>query len=232
MNVVTHSSESVQVESPLSTIATRLWPLVFSIALLIAIAVLGVQLIVAGSHASALRAELAELRSKAGHLDVHDRSKVYVTRIATELENEWAWRIYLPGNHTFMLYNHRGRMRAIEEGGIHQRMFGSGSSGSIDSGEFILRFRLEERPDGRWYAKVISRTNSSLWGEEPRSSWLADRDWEESSAIPADGQREFPRDAAFDLIRLRQESAVDTNDQSRTTETIAVTISGASTNNP
>jgi hypothetical protein len=204
--------------------------MLFSIVLFIAIAVLAAQLTLAGIQASALRAELAELRSKAGHLDVHDHSKVYVTRIRTESDNEWVWRIYLPGNHTFTLYNYRDQMPTPDGDSALQIGRGSGTYGPIASGEFLLRFRLEEGPDGVWITKVQSRTSSTSFSNNPRTSWLADRDWEESSAIPAEGQREFPRDATFDLIRLRQESAVDPNDPSRTTETIALTISGASSN--
>jgi hypothetical protein len=206
------------------------WSRIVSATSWIVIVLLAVALGNVGREASALKTELRKLRAEAGHLDVHDRSKVYAVRVRTNEPNEWAWRIYLPGNHTYTLYNYCGRMPAGEGLDPHHTGSGSGSYGAINSGEFVLRFSLEEGPDGQWITKVISRASSGSIGSKPRTSWLADRDWDESSAIPAEGQREFPRDATFDLIRLRQESAVKADDPERRTETIALWISGASAN--
>ena len=212
------------------------WGQLFTGALVIAIAVLGVWLAIAGRQAIALQRELANLRTEAGYLEIHDRSKVYAVWIPSLRPNEWAWRIYLPENHTYMIYNYRGLMPVLadstEPDRAAQTRSGTGSYGSIPSGEFVIRFRVEEGSNGQWLTKVVTRTGMSSVGSVPRSGWLSNRDWNESSAIPKGEQREFPADATFDLIRLRQESAVDSNDPQQRVETIALWISGAATNDP
>jgi hypothetical protein len=227
MNAVTFPT-SPQTRTPNHWLARS-----FSALLLIAIAVLGSSLFVAGRELRTLKSELTSLRSEAGHLVIYDRSKVYVTRVKPKQPNEWAWRVYLPGNHTFALFDYRGRMPTVDPAMStdwqRQISTGDGSMGGVVSGEFIIRWRLERLADGRWASRLISGDTLSRTTGLPHSPWLANRDWEESSAIPAEGQREFPREATFDLIRLRQESAVDSDDPERRTETIALWLTGGST---
>ncbi len=181
---------------------------IVTVLLLAAVAELGVLLATAGWQAAALSNQLASLRAAAGHLDVYDRSKVYAVRINSRKPNEWAWRIYLPGNHTYVIYNYRGRMPELQDpvdpDRQRQTYFGTGSRGAIQSGEFVLRFRVEERSDRQWETKVITQSGFGSVAAAPHGTWLADRDWRESSAIPAAAQREFSADATFDLIRLRK----------------------------
>jgi hypothetical protein len=194
---------------------------------------LGIALAYEGSRVRKFESELARLRAEAGHLKIYDRSKVYAVAIESQTPNEWAWRIYLPGNHTFQIYGRMGRMPrdyVLRQG---QKRLGSGWSGSMSPGENVLRFRLQEGSDGQWTAKTFSRAGGGgKIGSIPPTAWLVNHDWEESSDVPTEGQCELPPDATFELLRLRQESAVDREDPESMAETFVLWISGSSANNP
>ena len=209
---------------------TSWWARLVSALLLAVIAVLGVLLASAGREASALQKERTQLRAEAGHLVIADPNKIYAVQIPTRDPYEWAWRIYLPPNHAYQQFNYQGRMpdpaRSRDPELRQARRAGGGSSGSIESGEFVFRIKLEQGPNGQWITKTIKSRGGGSMGQKPKSDWLAKRDWQETSDIPRSGQREFPADAAFEVLRLRNESAVDVNDPTGIADTRLVWISG------
>ena len=209
---------------------TSWWAHLVSALLISVITVLGILLAIAGLEASSLKKELRQLRSEAGHLVISDANKVYAVRIPTADPYEWAWRIYLPPNHSYRLFSYRGRMPAIDKSRDvdwrQVRRAGSGTSGGIQSGEFVFRVKLHEDQDEQWVTTTISPHGWGSMGQKPRTDWLARRDWEETSDVPGEQQREFAMNAAFELLCLRHESAVDANDPLRETETLVVWITG------
>jgi hypothetical protein len=210
-----------------------------SAGLLTAVAALVVLLVISGFEAVALRRELAQLRLRAGHLDVKDPTKIYAVRVATNDPYKWAWRIYLPENHAYRLQEYTGRMPA--ETRLHERPwqpsqlqdaqwrnshgigFG-GASGGVGAGEILIRVALLKEDDGKWRLTTRSLAAGSSGNFRYRSDWIDERAWSEATDVPMGEQLELPAQNGILLLRLRNEAGVSDGDPLGVTETIDISI--------
>jgi len=209
----------------------RLWlPRLVTAAFLMVICVLAVFVWTAGRDLRGLESELLDLRAKGGHLIVADADKIYAVQIETDDPYEWAWRVHIPNNRTYRLSSYHGMMPAT--GTPHDESWRTikgasygGGYGTLAHGDYVLRIKLLQQPNGQWQTKIVFPNGWSSFGVAPANSWLSDRAWEVASDVPAGNQREFSGQGKMDLLRLRHESAVAEADPNRVTDSIVVWIS-------
>jgi len=192
------------------------------------IAILALAMWNAGREAGTLRAELSKLRSQGGHLEIKDPQKFYAVRIPTTDPYQWAWRIHIPQNSKFTFRCYTGQMpdSGLPGDGTWRMMrgtdYGGSSQGPLPPGELLLRVHLQDQEDGQWQIRIQRDRGWSGNGYRPQSAWLAGRDWEEQSDLPAGKQLELSPRSIVKILHLRNESGASDKDPNRVAESIII----------
>lgn len=162
------------------------------------------------SEVSPLRQEVRRLRQELGHLTIDDESKIYAIRVAAADLDTHRFRVYLPKNRKFVLCERiqtiPGRSPSQSQTEWFASLGGSGSSSTIDSGEFTIDVHVE-RPDAKsdqWNLRHnINGRGGGVCGTV--MPWLNDRRvWTTSADVGFDKQIERDADEGLVLFELRQ----------------------------
>ncbi|MCI0332835.1 MAG: hypothetical protein L0228_06395 [Planctomycetes bacterium] len=129
-----------------------------------------------------LRAEVQSLRTELGYLNIEDPTKAQAIQLQTGEMRHWKWRIYLPPGRDYRFCCYSGTLPSekelrgaawfdrVQNGGI-----GTGSSGTMDGGEFTLDAMLEKDGD-QW--KLVTKSSGGRGGGsdtiyQPSGDWLS-----------------------------------------------------------
>lgn len=161
---------------------------------------------------SPLREEMFRLRQELGYLSIKDENKIYAIEVLSGDPDVRRFRVYLPKNKSFKIYDRihtlPGRPRGMSradwlKSSLQSR---SGTTSSIDGGEFTIECRVRRDPETKdqWKLEhtILGRGTGSVGSGMP---WLSDRRaWSTSSDVTVGKQQECNPDEGVVLYTLRQ----------------------------
>lgn len=159
-----------------------------------------------------LRQEVFQRRQELGYLTVSDDSKIYAIEVPTDESDARRFRVFLPKNQKFELYarivNVAGHPYTLPKADWLTNVLnaGSGSSQSIDGGEFTINVRLRPDPEKKdqWEleSQIVGKGGGTTGTIMP---WLNDRRaWSRGGEVSIGKQREFDPKEGVVLYEVRQ----------------------------
>jgi hypothetical protein len=97
-----------------------------------------------------LRTEVRRLRNEVGELMIADDTKIYALNVRTNDDLTWKWRVYLPKNRRYRL---NLVSNPVPESGYPAANSYSGSSSSVEAGEYVVEIAIRKDANGTWIAR-------------------------------------------------------------------------------
>jgi hypothetical protein len=180
--------------------------------LLMTIVCMAIVIILHWRDVGPLRQEVYRLRQEIGYLTVADENKIYAIQVPVTDSDIYRYRVYLPKNKKFNLYSRiwhlpaRSSQLGKREWITTLAKWGSGSSGSIESGEFTIDVQLRPDPEKKDQWLLVHRIPGRGSGTSGTlMPWLNDRRaWSMGGDVSFNKQQEFNPQEGIILFQVRQ----------------------------